>query len=167
MRTALLKATNSRPSAIEDMYSASNLHIDFLKTDASQQLGRLFMSDALQRILERTNYHRLDIVFPLVAALMNRRIGMSERSMLTNVRNVVLISVTQGVHGLGNMSRTKNKLQVLDGKIIHFKKIVVDNFAEHCSTGIFCFEERSLEHTVEDVHRFVTPYTLDPSLFVH
>lgn len=56
IKVALFKALNCMLAAMEEMYPASNLHIDVLKKEGSQQRNGVFLSDGLLGTIEEKHY---------------------------------------------------------------------------------------------------------------
>lgn len=75
METALQKSANSMMAAIEEIYLASNRHIDSPKK-SRQQLNVLVMSDGQRGMPDGKDNSSLDMVFVFVTAFLNRRIGI-------------------------------------------------------------------------------------------
>lgn len=69
--------------------------------------------------------------------------------------------------GSERLSSTEAQVCVLNSKTEHFKKVVVDTFAEHSIPGLFRLRFQILDHFVEGIPRFGTNTGLDPPPFEH
>lgn len=89
-------------TAIEEWYSASNLHIDISKKEeeASQQLNRMFMSDGLRGMLEEREYRRLNMILFSCSSPEQGHCYVETRDD-DEWACIVLRPVAQGVHGFG------------------------------------------------------------------
>lgn len=85
MKSALWKASSSMLAAIEEMYSASNLHLHFCKEDTSQQLSSQI--NAWWMVKDSGGKRTTASVYSLYLRLCisGHGIEISERSMLTTL----------------------------------------------------------------------------------
>lgn len=114
-------------AAVEEMYPASNLHIDFSMKGAILQLKRMFISDELRGMLEWEDYCSLDMVFP------HRCISGQQRHSVINTHAdnhayMVLNCVPNVYMCSGQRSGTEAELKVLKREINQIKKLAVHTF---------------------------------------
>lgn len=147
------------------MYPVSNLRIFYSKKDSSQQMNALLMSDGLQGRLQGEDYCCLDMFFPLVAAFLDRSIGMSERPMLTTMLTLYLNLLHKVYMGSGKLTWREAEVQAVNSEISNVKKVLVDTFDGHFSTRLSNLKFLLLTHVVEGLRRFDTLSVLDSSPF--
>lgn len=108
----LLKAVNFTPAVVEQIYPASNLHMNVLNKDAIQQLSGLLMSDGCCRMLEGKIYCNPDMDFPFVAGFFERCIGVFGRPMMTPLNTMYSDLFNKVCMDLERLSWTGTELQV-------------------------------------------------------
>lgn len=85
IKTLLLKACNAFLGHIEKRYALPGFHLDFSKKVRTTKLNGLFMKDGKRGILEEKNLYAVDIVFQLVAALIDKKLGFEAQCEVTRI----------------------------------------------------------------------------------
>ena len=80
-----MNASNAILAEIEKNYSATGLHVDFSKKEKTAQLNGFFLRDGVRGMLEGKNYRAIDLVFPFIAAFVDRALGFQDQPTLTTL----------------------------------------------------------------------------------
>lgn len=96
MRLALLKAYKGVLAQNEEKYSVSGLHKHFAHKKETAQPNVLVPAERLREMMERKNYYGTDTLFPIVAALVDKSLGLVENRDLTLI-NVFYTEMIQKV----------------------------------------------------------------------
>lgn len=167
VRMALLRACNAILAHVEEKYALPGLHVDFAKTGKTTQLNGLFTADGLRGMLEGKDYYAVDMVFPFVAAFIDRSLGFEEKCELTRM-NVLYIEIINKVLVDHRDRRWREgELLRLRGEIREFKSVVEGAFASHCPSGLYTLKYHLLDHLVEDLERFGSISFMDAGPFEH
>lgn len=142
------------------MYLAANLHIDISKRESSQELNRLSVPDGFREMPERKDYRCPEGVFLFVSGFLNRCIAKSERPRMTTVVILYPILLLKVQVGSRKSCLAKDNLLVLSSEMNIFKKNVVNNFGEHCSTGFSTLKSSLSNHLGKDLGWFGTLFDL-------
>lgn len=101
----------------------------------------------------------------ILATQTDRCTGWVEEPSLTKARvlySELMISMSKDNE---KENRNEHKLKQLRLRVIKLKRLLVETFSKHCSSGLFILKFHLLDHVVDGLHVFETLFVLDVSLF--
>ena len=166
-KTALLRGCNSILRAFEADFRVSNLHVDFSSSQKSAQLNGFFTNTGVKGMLEGKDYHQLDMVFPFVAAFIDRASRRTIEAPLTSVCTAYsdLLNTLMFTKQRGGFS--KEDIRKLSDEVLSFKKKATDVLGNLDDINLFTLKFHLLDHLCNDLARFGDLSLLDASPFEH
>ena len=76
---------NAFLALLEKEYPTTCLHVDFSKAKNSTRLDGLFVEDGVRCMLEGKDYKTVDMIFPFIAAFIDRACGEVSNGPVTTV----------------------------------------------------------------------------------
>lgn len=166
-RTALLRACNALLAAIENQFGAPGFHVDFSTKEKSQQLNGLFLNNTIRGMLEGKDFKCLDMVFPFVAAYIDRVTGYQDNAPLTDICTSYTTLMQDLLYDNTSTGWSRDMIADITHRISLLKSKCVHTFEKHCEHGIHTLKFHLLDHVVEDLSKFGGLNILDASPYEH
>ena len=85
IRKSVLRGANAFLALLEKEYPATCLLVDFSKANNSTRLDGVFVEDGVRGVLEAKDYKTVDMIFPFIAAFLDRACGEVSNGPVTSV----------------------------------------------------------------------------------
>ena len=85
IRKSVVQWANAFLALLEKEYPTSCLHVEFSKAKTSTRLDGLFVEDRVRGMLEGKDYKTVDMIFPFIAAFIDRACGEVSNGPVTTV----------------------------------------------------------------------------------
>ena len=166
IKNKVLRSCNALLAAIEAQFPIPGVHVDYSKKESSVQLNGFFTHDGIKGMLEAKNYQNMDMIFPFIAAFIDRATGLEDTAMLTHVHATYSLLMNT-LSGKQNGSFTDPEIEEIDEMVKNFKRDVVTLFEPHCDSGLFTLKFHLLDHLCTDLRCFGTLAMLDAGPYEH
>lgn len=163
----LLNACNSLLFGYKMDFMVSDLQVDFSSALKTGQLNGFFTSAGVKGMLEGKDYSSIDMVFPFIAALIDRANEYSVDPKPTTVYTMYSDLVNYLMFKSENSNSPNVEKYELKENIKNLKAVAKDLFGNLEDINPFTLKFHMLDHDAEDEKRFGTSTFLDASPYEH
>lgn len=167
LKENLLRAGNSILSNIDEKYPMNGKRVDFSRQEYRTGINGLFLKTGVRGMLEGKDWKNIDMVFPFVAAFVDKMSGCRKGGLLTKV-NVQYTEILHDVYyNFPAEGVTESDIMLLKQKITSFQKGCIKLFGESCKTGLHTLKFHMLHHLAENVEKYIDVTLMEGSPYEH
>lgn len=165
IRGIVLSGANQILKQMQIESSARNLRIDFSSSHKGWRYNGFFSEDGIVGMLEARDHKSMDMVFPFIAAYIDRCYGEIEQCPTTRVSSLYSTILFTLARKGDRCGWTPDDLSLLRTHIHRFKHIFVDLFARYQPSGMGTLKFHLLDHLVDDIKRLGSISVMDAGPF--
>ena len=165
IRSIVLSGANEIMRRIRNESHARHLDVDFSVPSKSWRYNGFFNESGIVGMLEARQYKAVDMVFPIVAAYIDRVCGETSNCPTTKTATKYCDIVLDTFRRSRRQGWTSSELHRLKEDIANFKTVCKNTYANYQPSRMGTLKFHLLDHLVEDLKRLGTVDVMDAGLF--
>lgn len=162
-----LQGINNVLAAFQNELYVSGIHVAFSTSKKSAHLIGFIKNTDVKGMIEGKDYPTIDIMFPLVSALVGRKAGFTQHAKLTGVHTAYSDIINTLHFNADESISARQYFQKVAARLLTFELKAVELFCSFENMILFTSKFHRLDHVATDSFRFRNHSALDASAFEH
>lgn len=151
----------------EHDFPVPGVRFDYSATPKSNNLNGLHISTGLKGMLEGKDYSNIDMVFPFIAAFLDRVLGYADNQQLTMIHSLYSDVVNMVMYNTPDWELQHENVNHLEQKVRMLKRSAKELFEHLEEVNLFTLKFHMLDHVSNDLYKFGILSFLDASAYEH